>query len=499
MGYLKDFRSLISSRDYSAFLRLWEEYCESDELDTEEVPTLLKEIKKSEFADPFGRYVEKILPLWELAPESPGKHEVFRLIIDLQTTNQEGLRQKVFDYLKERYESHKLFNEKIKLIGLRNKPSFQGAVSNFELLNHMEKGNFVFHSGGWGVGEIMDVSFLREELSLEFDYVSGKKDMSFENAFKTLTPIPKDHFLALRFGSPDLLEQQAKQNPLEVIRILLRDLGPKSAAEIKEELADLVIPENEWAKWWQSARAKIKKDTLIQSPEDLKDTFVLRKDAISHEERLQKTLEAQSDPKNLIQMVYNFLRDFPEVLKNEAFKGKLHDKLKETLTLEGITDSQILQIHFLLEDMNFDKKSSTISELVKNTKFFAELIHSIDILAFKKRALMTARKIRSDWKEIFLNLLFTAQQNPLRDYLIGELIESGTEKELSQKLEDLIIYPGRYPDLFLWYFQKIMSSSQLPFADKEGKNRFFESFFILLSYLESSSGHKDLLKKCIIF
>ena len=495
MGYLKDFRTLISSRDYPAFLRLWEEYCESDELDTEEVITLLKEVKKSEFADPFGKYVEKIFTLWELSPESSEKHEIFKLIIDLETTNQEHLRQKVFNYLENRYGNQKLFNDKIKLIGLRNKDSFQGAVANFELLNHMEKGNFVFHTGGWGVGEIMEVSFLREELSLEFDYVSGRKDISFENAFKTLIPIPKEHFLAMRFGTPDLLEKQAKQSPVDVVRILLRDLGPKSAAEIKEELEDLVIPENEWAKWWQGARAKIKKDTLIQSPEDLKDLFILRRNAVSHEERLQKTLESNPEPKDLIHMVYTFLRDFAEVLKNEAFKTKLQDKLKETLQHPTITESQILQIYFFLEDMAVEKNSTVVLDIIKNVKSFEHLIESIEIVAFKKRLLMIARKTRADWKEHFLSLLFTIHQNPIRDYLIDELIGAGTEKELSTKLEDLMTYPGRHPDLFLWYFQKIISSSNFPFSDKEGKNRFFEGFFVLLNQLENSSTHKDLIKK----
>ncbi len=495
MGYLKDFRTLISSRDYPAFLRLWEEYCESDELDADEVITLFKEAKKSEFADPFGRYVDKIFPLWELAPESADKHEVFRLIIDLETNNQDALRQKVFEYLKNRYGTQKLFNDKIKLIGLRNKESFQGAVSGFELLNHMEKGNFVFHAGGWGVGEIMDVSFLREDLSLEFDYVSGRKDISFENAFKTLTPIPKDHFLAMRFGAADLLEEQAKKNPVEVIRILLRDLGPKSAAEIKDELADLVIPEKEWAKWWQSTRAKIKKDTLIQSPEDLKDLFVLRKNAVSHEERLQAMLESDPTPTDLIPMVYNFLRDFPEILKNSTFKEKLQDKLREALTHPELPESQIVQIYFLLEDMNVEKNSHVIQDIIKNAKSFENLVQAVDILSFKKRILMLARKSKSEWKELFLSLLFSVSQNPVRDYLITELISAGESPELNKKLEDLMIYPGRHPELFLWYFQKIMSTPNIPFSDKEGKNRFFEGFFVLLNNLENTSTHKDMIKK----
>ena len=54
---------------------------------------------------------------------------------------------------------------------------------------------------------------------------------------------------------------EGKDDPDVLIRVLLKDLGPKTAQEIKDELCELVIPEKDWSKWWQAARAKIKKDT----------------------------------------------------------------------------------------------------------------------------------------------------------------------------------------------------------------------------------------------
>jgi len=495
MSYLKDFQTQISNRDYAAFTRLWEEYCASDEIDPEELIQILKSAKASEFGVPFGRYVEQILPLWENLTDSPQKREIFKLIIDIQTTNHENLRQTVFSYLQNQFQTHKTFADKIRLVGLRSKEGFQGAVANFELLNHMEKGNFSFHTGGWGVGEIIEVSLIREQLSLEFDYVAGKKDMSFANAFKTLVPILKDHFLALRFGNPDILEQKARDNPVEVMRLLLRDLGPKTASEIKDELCELVIPEFEWTRWWQMARAKIKKDTMIQTPEDLRDPFILRHTEVTHEERLQKALESKPDPNTLIQMVYAFLRDFPETLKNAGFKNKLQTKLQETLSYPDLTESQTLQIHFFLEDLAEEKNYATIQDIIKKTQSLQELIQSIDVLSYKKRTLIVARKTRTDWKETFLSLLFTIDQNPIRDFILGELMIPETERELKRKLEDLWVHPSRYPELFLWYFQKITTQPNLPFADKEGKNRFFEGFFVLLSHLEQVATHKDLIKK----
>ena len=495
MSYLKDFLNQISSRDYAAFVRLWEEYCMSDEVDPEELKSILLSTKNSEFGEPFGKYVEKILPLWEILPESKEKHEIYKLITDIETTNHEELRQQILAYLEKRYPNAANFADKIRLTGLRGKDKFQSAVANFELLDHMKKGKFVFHTGGWGVGEILDVSMVREQLSVEFENVPGKKDLSFANAFKTLIPIPDDHFLALRFGNPDALEKQAKENPAEVIRMLLRDLGPKTAAEIKNELCELVIPEEEWAKWWQNARIKIKKDTMIEAPEDLRTPFVLRSAEMSHEDRLCKVLEAKPDVNGVIHAIYTFTRDYPEILKNPEFKSFLYSKSQESLTNSNLTEAQHLQLDFFTEDFSSGKAPVHSQDLIKESKSIEALIQSMEVLAFKKRALIVARKVRPDWKELFLNLLFTTNQNPIRDYLFSELNTPETEKDLTAKLEELLTHPTRHPDVFVWYFQKVISQKDIPFANKEGKNRFFEGFFVVLHHIEHMPTEKDLVKK----
>lgn len=495
MGYLKEFQNKIANHDYPALLRLWEEYCAGDEIDGEELTLILRAIKNSEIAEPFGRHVDKIIPLWSLMEPSPDSHEIIKLVFDLETANNEALAQLAYDYLQKRNSTDKFFNDKIRLIGLRGKEQFQGAISNYELLTHMNKGKYVFHTGGWGVGEIFDVSLVREQLNIEFDNVPGRKDLSFANAFKTLIPIPDDHFLALRFGNPDLLEKKAKENPAEVIRMLLRDLGPKTAAEIKDELCDLVIPNEEWTRWWQGARAKIKKDTMIETPDELRDPFSLRRKEITHEDRLHKAFENKPDAEALILLVYSFMKDFSETLKNSAFKATLQSKLSEMLSTPELTDAQELQIHFFLQDLSGDKNYPAISELVKRLKSIEETAQLIDILAFKKRLLVEAKKVRSDWKDIFLNLLFTVDQGTLRDYILNELIAEKAIDSVQAKLDELVLHPYRYPEAFLWYFPKSMTQNDMPYGDKEGKKRFFESFLVLLSFLEQNPEKRDLLKK----
>ena len=498
MAYLKDFRERILNNDYPGFLKIWEEYCYGDQPEGEEMIAILESVKNSELAKPFGLQVERAIPLWRILTDLHHAHGVLRLIIDIQTTNSESLADLATDHLKARAPDDPLLNEKLRLIGLRNREHFQGAIRNFELLTHMQKGNFVFHTSGWGTGEIISVSLVREELSLEFEHVLGLQSLSFEKSFKTLLPLEKNHFYARRFGDPEALEKEARETPTEVIRMLLHDLGPKTASEIKEEIADLVIPTEEWNRWWQTARSKLKKDTKIESPKDLKDPFRLRDKELPHEMAFHKELEAKPGVHAAIQMIYTFLRDFPETLKNGEFKASLESKLKEILENEHLNDAQKIQILLLLEDVDSPGSAQKIGECIAQMQTIADIIRSIEITSFQKRCLQVAVKIRKDGRELLLDLLLTVDQNAIRDYIVSELNHAETKDALKQKISALLIHPIMYPEVFIWYFQKIMDKkSKLPFTDRDGKSRFFEGLLILLDHLEQKPQHRDLSKKVL--
>lgn len=497
MAYLKDFLERIAQGDYLGFLRIWEEYCYSDEVDSEELKLILQNAKKSDIAPSFGHHVEKGLALWEKVTNKEDADEILALIMDIQTTNSPRLAEISWQYLSDRFENDPLFHEKMKIIGLKSN-EFKGAITNFLLLNHLKTGNFVFHTAGWGTSEIVDVSYVREEVSLECDLVLGIKHLSFANVLKTLIRLPSDHFLARRFGNPDELEKEAKENPSQVIRLLLRDLGPKNAMEIKNELLDLVIPEKIWNKWWQQARAKMKKDTKIEQPSSPKGHFALRKKETPHEVAFYQELEEKTDVDETIQLVYSFLRDFPETLKNQEFKESLQEKLDKVLDSE-LEDYQKLQVLFFKEDLMQSKKTlPEIAELIKAHPDLEKLLQNIQVLSLKKRTLTLIHQERKDWQEIYLHLLFVVQQNLLRDHIFQGLIKVD-KKTVSKKLQDLILHPTYYPEFYLWYFQKVITQSteDLPLSDEAGRCELFEGFLILLADISNKPDFRELSKKMV--
>lgn len=494
MEYLKQFQNHISRNDLPAIVSLWQEYCLSDEINPEEAIQILQDIQRSPLNHPFGCYVEEILPIWETLPPSENKHTIFKIVFDMETKNDKNLADIGLKYLEERYPNDADFAQKIKLVGLRDKISFQQAISNFELLSHMKVGNFFLHTGGWGVGEVIDVSMLREQITLEFDFVAGHKELSFKNAFKTLLPISKEHFLARRFGAPEEFEAFAKKDPVETIRLLLKDLGPKTAQEIKDELCDLVIPEPEWARWWQTARTKLKKDTLIESPKNLKGVFRLRIAEMTHEDRLQNALANPLTIDAMIEQIYSFLRDFPQALKNEGFKKNLVEKIRETLSRRELTDSQEMQLLLLLKEIHHEG-GNNLADLIKGLSNLVVVVNQIEVVALKKRILQEIKTLRPDWPEIYASLLSIVQQNNLKDFILDSLMEAKKSDLVKGVAKGYLEDPVASPSSLVWYFQKILSSSEYPYSDREGKNLFFEAFFVLMHKLEMHPPSREFVKK----
>jgi transcription elongation factor GreA-like protein/transcription elongation GreA/GreB family factor len=498
MTYLEEFKAQMNSRNFPKFLQLWEEYSSSDQADVEEFALLLTAIKNSDFSKSFGKLVETALPLWQTITDKNDSYNILKLLIDLQITNTPQLADLSLHALKERYSDQPQYNERIRIVGLRTRENFQGALSNYDLLSHMEVGKFVFHTGGWGTGEIMEISPIRQQVTIEFENVAGRKHLNYENAFKTIIPLNDDNFYVRRFSDPDRLEKEAREDPIGVIKLLLRDMGPKSAGEIKDELSELVIPEKEWTKWWSGARGKLKKDPIIETPESLKETFKLRKSEISQEELLKKAIHHKTDVNDIILTAYNFLRDLPNVKKNQEVRNSLKDKLLENLSNPEITPEQELQICICLENhFNFEVPGKSSKALVQDVEDIEKVIHAIEIVALKKRALSLVKENRSDWVELYLKFMMTIKHTALRDFLFKELNQNSTKPKLIANLQKLMQAPENHPESFIWYFQKLVENEDevIPFGDQEGLCNWFESFLMLMHRLETKPEYRDLVKK----
>lgn len=497
MGYLKDFQTEIANRDFNKFMTLWEEYCTSDNVPAEELLNLIKLVRESDFNKPMGAYIETLVPLWRSIEDPEKSYAILKGIIDIQTTQTQELYDLALSKATEKHGKHPKFNDLIKIAALKTKDNFTGSLTSIDVLAHLEVGQFLYHSGGWGIGEIMELSHLREQVVLEFENLSGRKSLTFVHAMRLLTPVSKTHFLSRRFSNPDLLEKEARENPVQVIKLLLQDLGPKTAQEIKDEMADLVIPEAEFSKWWQNTRARLKKDLSVETPESLKGSFVLRSEEISYQDKLQKALAKKRKPIEIIQTLHSYSKEETGSLKKEDVKALFINTIKKVLA-ESLTPKDRLQALFLAQNTFPQEFSEKTDSILKQEKDLINLIEEIDILQYKKQALTWVRENHADWIDLFITAMKGSNNVLIREYLLKELLADKVGyTKLEEAVEELLNSPSKNPEWFFWSFSRSITTdkNELPLA--EYKERWWESLLLLLSQIENASSYQELSKKIV--
>ena len=236
---------------------------------------------------------------------------------------------------------------------------------------------------------------------------------------------------------------------------------------------------------------------MIETPESIKEPFYLRKAELSAENRVLNSMDTLSDLNQTIVTIYNYVRDTPGALKNAETKNTLQTKLLDATTGD-ITEDQKLQIYILLEQFfAFQSPENPLKRIIESSKQIENTINRMEIIAFKKRALMAIKEYRKDWAKLFLEMFFNLPQSQLRDYILKELNHGDNKEKLIAKLDSLLNKPTQSPDAFLWYFQKLISNEdkEIPFNGSDGQIAFFEAFFVLVSLIENQPECRDVVKK----
>ena len=214
MGYLEDFQKPLDRNDLRKFVQLWEEYCASDTVDLQEWLDILKAIKKSDLVKSVGPYMEAALSLWETIQTQDRAYDILALIVDLQTTNSPKLTQIVQDELEKRYGNYPDFAKRLRLVGFRPGESIAGVITAYELLEKLVEKNFVYHAGGWGTGEVIKISPIREEVTIDFEISPFPRRFPFKTPLKRLFLFLKSIFMCNVLPNPTHWKPSHEKTPL---------------------------------------------------------------------------------------------------------------------------------------------------------------------------------------------------------------------------------------------------------------------------------------------
>jgi len=155
----------------------------------------------------------------------------------------------------EAFAGQPWFERYAELAGLRaGAPDLRGPWRVFAKLCGFQPGTLVYHPGGWGPGEVLEVD--SEGMKVRVRFWNGRTDLfPMGAASEIFEPLPEEDLRALHLRDPDGLRAQAKKEPLEVLRrIVVSHHGRATTAAIRNAMMAIGVEGSAWSAWWRKAR-----------------------------------------------------------------------------------------------------------------------------------------------------------------------------------------------------------------------------------------------------
>ncbi len=334
----------------------------------------------------------------------------------------------------------------------------------------------------WGFGKITTVDTLMAKVIIDFQSKPGHSmDLGF--AANVLSPLSANHILARKATDMAGLQRTAALNHLELIKVVLESYGGgATVAQIQETLVPDVI-EDDWKKWWATAKKEMKSDGHFQLPVKKTEPIVYHAEELSPVDKLMSNIREAKGLKSQLAAATELFKGIDDIEDREGVMGEIvsilntairnHLTLKPSLALEAILMRDAIRLQV---DLQSQEDEPTADAIFEKTDNLAGVIEGLSA-AKQKLALVAFRQAHPEtWMDTYLQLV---NKSGLR--LVGELgqilIDSGYFVGFKSQLTMLISRREASTDLMLWLGKNRSDS----FADILGP----EVFRAMMSAIEN--------------
>ena len=335
-----------------------------------------------------------------------------------------------------------------------------------EKLNSMLPGAVCRHRS-WGVGQIISRDEALGSLVIDFRAKKGHS-MEFEYASQTLRVLEEEHFEARIFKNPAPVKELASQDPGELMKQAVQQLGREATpTRLEEAFVPHLFAAGDWKKFWESAKRAMRKDARFLIP-------TKRTDPIQY---LEKAPEAKAGGMEELKEAVGVKRvmEALEKLQKNQDSGALKSQSDEIFRLvdaagQKVPKSQLGQVAELaLARAEFAGAIGLPAEpgtvlrglLPAEPARLAGVVETLPAGKQPRFLELMAELLGERWSELF-NALLPRASGRLMDAITAKFKKSGRGAELEGALDRLLRERQVHPDTLVWLcrnrggdFQKI--------------------------------------------
>lgn len=356
---------------------------------------------------------------------------------------------------------------------------------DIETLVTMATEGFCRHKS-WGVGRITTVDTVLGKLTVDFnDKLGHSIDLSF--AVNILEPIAKENIEARKITDMSGLTEMAARDHLGVIKLIIDSYGETATADKIQEVLVPDVIEEDYKKWWETARREMKKDGHYQIPTKKAVPIVYQEQETPFQQRVLESFVEAKGLKARIVVATEVCKgaadlddaaavgiETIQLLNNEI---KSHARSKPGLALEAVFARDDIRAATGVETTEGEPEAAIVWG---QKPLLDELLGGMPV-AKQRRALQSYQESKSGWPADLLRVI-----NRVSARLCGEIVQvlAATDNvgELKETLARHINQHSASTELLLW----LAKDRSDTFADVLGP----EVFRAMITAIERESEKK---------
>ncbi len=254
----------------------------------------------------------------------------------------------------------------------------------------------------WGLGTVKRLDYFYRKITVDFKMKRGHQ-FSYDAAVDMLEVPSENHVLVMRHADPAAFEAMLKDNPAELVKSVLRSYGDMPVTRLETLCVNNgFVKSVNWKKFWETVRAELRKDKLVEIPVKRTDPVRLKASVENYGDVWLTAFSHETDPKLILASVREFVSQGKFKDADESVKSKINERLAFAVTAARKVD-----------DALYARLAVTVVELGFTNPSSAEML---EYLRERKRYVKAAVELPAREVGAMVRFLATDDENKLKLY-----------------------------------------------------------------------------------
>jgi transcription elongation GreA/GreB family factor len=214
------------------------------------------------------------------------------------------------------------------------------ALVRLEKLLSFQKDSRVLNAT-WGLGKVTRIDYFYRRITVDFRTRKGHQ-FTYAAAADMLERAPENHILVLRESDPARVEAMLKDDPAAFVKAVLKSYGDMPIVKLEDICRSngFVKPDN-WKKFWEAARADLRKDKLVTIPVKRTEPLQLRESVEDYGDSWLTNFCHETSPKLILAAVREFVAQGRFQTASADVKARLEERLEFAVTAARMVDDAL--------------------------------------------------------------------------------------------------------------------------------------------------------------